>query len=589
DNTISIGIDFGTTYSGVAFTWSKKVDNIEVLASWDSELPSNCDEDKTPTAISLSRKGKVSWGYNIPFGEEHAKWFKLLLIDDQDLPDEVRCSTKIYEARAYLKKYNITTVEAIAQYLRHLWNHAVQRISDTVSRNLVQYSRFQIVMTLPAIWPEYARCRMRDAAKQAGMLATRAAGETELLFISEPEAAALATLADMDGRSDIKAGDTFVVADCGGGTADIISYEVVSISPMVVKECVQGQGSLCGAVFVDEGFAEILERKFGSKMWSKMSAETRHRLFHDEWENGIKSAFDGREKIWKLMVPYECLNPRSLMLDGFLPRITLTTKDVRGAFDPVLDKIHLMVDEQVAAVHAIKGKGPKYVILVGGFGRSAYLLATLKEHLGRGIEVLQSRGSKPWTAICRGAVIYAATLNGVSAFPVQVQARVSRLNCGIKQMSYWSKSKHIQADKVWNEPRQTWMADNQMQWFLKIGDEISTTKPVRYAFALDYEPGEAATMAHTKILCTDTAGQVSDRWDASMRVLCTIKWDSEIAVSSLRTFTNCLGKVYHSLDFEVEMTCAGGSLDFAVYHDGKRQGSKNVVVDYESSRSSHIF
>jgi hypothetical protein len=67
-----------------------------------------------------------------------------------------------------------------------------------------------------------------------------------------------------------------------------------------------------------------------------------------------------------------------------------------------------------------------------------------------------------------------------------------------------------------------------------------------------------------------------------MKVLCTIKWDTEIVVSALPTYTNCLGKVYHVLDFEVEMSCTGGSLDFAVYHDGKRQGSKHVVVDYET-------
>ncbi|KAK4032540.1 hypothetical protein C8A01DRAFT_41001, partial [Parachaetomium inaequale] len=139
-NTVIIGIDFGTTYSGVAFTCSKKIDSIEVIASWDSELPSNCDEDKTPTAISFGPQNQVTWGYNIPFDAEQAKWFKLLLIDDKDLPDEVRGSDKIREARAYLEKHNITT-----------------------------------------------------------------------------------------------AGDTFVVADCGGGTADIISYEVVTISPMVVR------------------------------------------------------------------------------------------------------------------------------------------------------------------------------------------------------------------------------------------------------------------------------------------------------------------------------------------------------------------
>ncbi|KAL2016086.1 hypothetical protein VTK56DRAFT_4293 [Thermocarpiscus australiensis] len=106
---------------------------------------------------------------------------------------------------------------------------------------------------------------MREAASQAGLLGKRIAGETELSFVSEPEAAALATLSSMDGRGDIKAGDTFVVVDCGGGTVDLISYEVVGIEPMVVKECVKGQGGLCGAVFVDEAFLEVLKEKFGKK------------------------------------------------------------------------------------------------------------------------------------------------------------------------------------------------------------------------------------------------------------------------------------------------------------------------------------
>ncbi|KAK4233972.1 hypothetical protein C8A03DRAFT_38274, partial [Achaetomium macrosporum] len=45
DNTIIVGIDFGTTYSGVAFTWSKKIERIEVIASWDSELHSSANEE----------------------------------------------------------------------------------------------------------------------------------------------------------------------------------------------------------------------------------------------------------------------------------------------------------------------------------------------------------------------------------------------------------------------------------------------------------------------------------------------------------------------------------------------------------------
>lgn len=45
---------------------------------------------------------------------------------------------------------------------------------------------------------------MREAVERAGMLGKRIAGETQLSFISEPEAAALATLSEMDGRADVK-------------------------------------------------------------------------------------------------------------------------------------------------------------------------------------------------------------------------------------------------------------------------------------------------------------------------------------------------------------------------------------------------
>jgi molecular chaperone DnaK (HSP70) len=203
DNTIIVGIDFGTTYSGVAFTWSKKIERMEVISSWDSELHSSSDEEKTPTAISFESKGKVNWGYNIPFDADQGKWFKLLLIDDKDLPEDVRMSAKIKEARAYLKKHNKTPVVVIASFLRLLWNHCNQRVTETVSRSLVNYSKFHIVITLPAIWPDYARHRMREAVEQAGMVSARVAGKTTLSFISEPEAAALATLLDMEGRCDI--------------------------------------------------------------------------------------------------------------------------------------------------------------------------------------------------------------------------------------------------------------------------------------------------------------------------------------------------------------------------------------------------
>jgi molecular chaperone DnaK (HSP70) len=45
---------------------------------------------------------------------------------------------------------------------------------------------------------------MKQAAKTSGILDARSCGETKLRFISEPEAAALATIKDLSKRSTIK-------------------------------------------------------------------------------------------------------------------------------------------------------------------------------------------------------------------------------------------------------------------------------------------------------------------------------------------------------------------------------------------------
>ncbi|KAK0672629.1 hypothetical protein QBC41DRAFT_380636 [Cercophora samala] len=583
DNTIIIGIDFGTTFSGVAYTWSNKADQMEVITSWDSDLHFNSDLEKAPTAISLGSKNKVTWGYSIPEDVDQVRWFKLLLIDEDDLPAGVRGSLKIEEARAYLKKHNKTAVEVIGLYLLHLWNHTTQRITETVGRATVNYSKFEVLITLPAIWPPYAQSRMREAARLAGMLGTRVAGPTVLKFISEPEAAALATLSDMQSRCDIQNGDSFVVVDCGGGTVDLISYDMVSVSPAKVKECVKGQGDLCGAVFVDAAFAEILKDKFGDKRWKKLGDESRGRLLHDQWEHGIKSQFDGSKREWKFTMPWECLEKSDLKTGKPIPKIVLTSDDVQRAFDLIVEKITAMVDDQVASVMAKKGNKPKYVILVGGFGRSRYVFTSLKKRLGNDIEVLQSRGASPWTAICRGAVIHGTTLHGYSNFSVDVQGRISRASYGVTCRMPWNDDVHDAAQKYFCEVEQIWKVTGNMKWFLKSGETVTPEKQVKYTYWRFFDSNSERTRRITeKIYTCDSLVSPNVRTD-DVTALCTVHWDTTIDITSLPTFTNSLGKVFYKLLYEIEMTVTGGVLDFAVYHKGKRIAGKGVMVDYENA------
>jgi len=74
------------------------------------------------------------------------------------------------------------------------------------------------------------------------MQAAKRAGIFPVTLIKEPEAAALYTTHSLDFALNV--GDAFVVCDAGGGTVDLISYEVVALSPnLQLKELVPGSGT----------------------------------------------------------------------------------------------------------------------------------------------------------------------------------------------------------------------------------------------------------------------------------------------------------------------------------------------------------
>jgi molecular chaperone DnaK (HSP70) len=61
-------------------------------------------------------------------------------------------------------------------------------------------------------------------------------------LIKEPEAAALYTMHSLD--FTLAPGDAFILCDAGGGTVDLISYEVDAVSPKLqLREVVPGTGT----------------------------------------------------------------------------------------------------------------------------------------------------------------------------------------------------------------------------------------------------------------------------------------------------------------------------------------------------------
>ncbi|UKZ77423.1 hypothetical protein TrVFT333_005144 [Trichoderma virens FT-333] len=413
-------------------------------------------------------------------------------------------------------------------YLRELWKYTLGCIERAEGASIVELSAFKVVVTLPAIWPAYAQFRMKQAIEKAGILNLGNTVDTTLEFISEPEAAALASLQDMSDRADMRTGDHFVVCDAGGGTVDVITYTVISQSPMKVKESVRGDGKLCGATFVDERFRQLLASKIPLASWKKLGEDGIARLINNEWENGIKPQFcnDGRK--WTIQVP---IASRKRDHDQFsCPEIKISN--------------------------------------------------CLRQGLKDKIEILQSAGARPWTAVCRGAAIRGLEKSDNMAESA-ICSRIARASYGTMcNVDPWREGEHDIRDRELCPLTRVYVAADQASWFLRIGETIKVGKSIELGFHQYLE--EPAETISTCLIYSN-APTPSDRCDETVKELCQVRWSSVPNYDELPSWKNPRGQLLKRLAYIIKMTSNGVSLDFEISHDEKIVASKNVAVDYSES------
>lgn len=117
---------------------------------------------------------------------------------------------------------DVTT--AVADYLTELFKHAKQALVKQFGEYFVRTTHLEVIVTVPAIWTDGAKNATLKAAEKAGM-------GNNIRMISEPEAAAVYTLQAIR-PNHLKVGDNFIVCDAGGGTVDLISYEIKQTTPL---------------------------------------------------------------------------------------------------------------------------------------------------------------------------------------------------------------------------------------------------------------------------------------------------------------------------------------------------------------------
>ncbi|OGM42523.1 hypothetical protein ABOM_007934 [Aspergillus bombycis] len=87
-----------------------------------------------------------------------------------------------------------------------------------------------------------------------------------------------------------KNGDIIVICDAGGGTVDVISYCIKTVSPLGLEEVTQGTGAACGSILLDVKFLALLKELLGDTEFRQVSCISMQAAM-PSWQDNIKSNF----------------------------------------------------------------------------------------------------------------------------------------------------------------------------------------------------------------------------------------------------------------------------------------------------------
>ncbi|KAG9501001.1 hypothetical protein J7337_006683 [Fusarium musae] len=117
------------------------------------------------------------------------------------------------------------TDELVTDFIAQLVEHLMYTLREKLGSGLVKSTSLEFVIMVPAIWSDLAKEKTKKACEQAMI----SASEHHVHLVSEPEAAAIYALHDLD-LNALHPGDTIVVVDTGGVHKVPYCFEVVVIN-----------------------------------------------------------------------------------------------------------------------------------------------------------------------------------------------------------------------------------------------------------------------------------------------------------------------------------------------------------------------
>ncbi|GMH41656.1 hypothetical protein BSKO_09566 [Bryopsis sp. KO-2023] len=502
-----VAIDLGTSRSAVAYTivgYDDELVNVLKLSGASSFVHGDF---KTSTSVLIDKGEVRAFGYDAEraFAEEERqsseewmlfKWFKMALHKPFESDPLVECFGGGAEWR--LSEILRKCLEFVkADVMKQLWDSRVVQDEDAC--------KLFWVLTVPAIWSDHARYVMRTAAHKAGLIASE---QSRHLFLAlEPECAAVASQADRFQSRLWDEGTRFLIADCGGGTLDITSHEVVQSSPLKLKEITQPVGGPFGSTLVDKKFLEFVRNLIGEENFERLQRQepSEYLGLVKEWEElKVTFSFDRSRDEWAKINMVNAVMAMGLeaefgsMVDAWnernpdkVVRKPPTKIKLALSFDLMVsffeDAVSSIVDEIEAAVRACSGL--EYVVMAGGFAKCGLLHAKVRERFAEtSVDVVIA--TDPDLLIVKGAAMLGARPTAA------IISRKARYTSGISATTVYDSS---QANHRSHEDRSFSLhGEKRLEIFkvhVRVGDDIDESDLKRNPYGPLYDEQESCKIS----------------------------------------------------------------------------------------------
>ncbi|ORY15235.1 hypothetical protein BCR34DRAFT_558917 [Clohesyomyces aquaticus] len=554
EERVIIALDFGTTFSGIAYCFPNKANSkVATVVNWPGMDGESHNAPKIPTILHYNGN-KMTWGASVDHLADSIVGVKLLLDPSQEKPLYLPTGN----VKTDLKKLPKPPVMVAADFIAAIYQYALKEISAQVPESYMKLCQKQFVLSVPAIWS--------DAAKNTTLQAAKIAGMFPVTLIKEPEAAAMHTLHDLD--FSLRVGDAFVICDAGGGTVDLISYEVEAIAPKLkLKELVPGTAGMAGSLGLNKRFEEAVKNLIGEEEVFRIKKTKAWFRANTQFDREIKPAFRGKptEEYFVNFPMADLEDDPSNGLESNCWR--MTGNDVKNIFAPLITDILRLINEQVNEVLIKRpGKGVTGIFLVGGFGGSQYLKSCVEKAQPK-IQILQP--SDAWSAIVKGAAL--------SKLPstAMITSTVATKHYGVEARSIYDNELDY-GEKTTIDPQGKTRC-HTFTWYITIGDDLQRDAEIKFPFVrwLDIDFADNELIFESVLYeSKDRAAPRHRSKGESIGTNCSVKADLRgIDRSLFKMRTDTSGKPYYDVYYDLVVRLESALMSFSTEVNGKTMGS----------------